>query len=202
MRWSNTGFAALSSTLILGIIHWKWEKWTTRLLGAERITGSHQKRWIACVTDIQMDVLRRPYKKCPIREKDIIWHERLISLWSLSGVWVVWPNGETSVQVSERRVGGFFHLTWALPFRALAFKSSLGFAHFLFLSLLFCSGGKYFPPKWLYSSHMRFIPSRQLTKIQSAFLAVISLFIFDDLVDVILKSLGIYHPIYVYYMYT
>lgn len=141
-------------------------------------------------------------QKCPIREKDIIWHERLISLWSLSGVWVVWPNEETSVQVSERRVGGFFHLTWALPFRALAFKSSLGFAHFLFLSLLFCSGGKYFPPKWLYSSHMKFIPSRQLTKIQSAFLAVISLFIFDDLVDVILKSLGIYHPIYVYYMYT
>lgn len=122
----------------------------------------------------------------------------VITLWGL-GCLTKWRNLSSS-QWTES--WGFFHLTWALLFRALAFKSSLGFAHFLFLSLLFCSGGKYFPPKWLYSSHMRFIPSRQLTKIQSAFLAVISLFIFDDLVDVILKSLGIYHPIYVYHMYT
>ena len=45
---------------------------------------------------------------------------------------------------------------------------------------------------------MKFILGRQLTKIHSAFLfVIINLFVLDYLVDVILKSLGTYHPIYV-----
>ena len=97
---------------------------------------------------------------------------------------------ETSVKVSEWRIGKFFYLTWSFPSRTLlplVFKCSLGFVYFLFLSLLFCSGGKYFPPQWLCSSHMKFILSRQLTKPIQQFFVIIHLFILDDFVDVILK---------------